>query len=338
MGVKIIKNNFEEYNIDSEKPKLPVYLQLELTNSCNLRCTGCVHNDRKVRNTTLSLENFEHILKKIPTIEHISFVGAGETLLVEEFDKYISVCNKKNIYTSCTTNGLLLEKQIDKIIKSGLNKLIISVDASDEKTMKNIRPGLDVNILHEILILAAKKTKNKNTNVTASITISKYNIRHLDDIIKFIFSAGISEISIECYHHWGEDTMMNINSLFILPSDYVIEKIRNALNIASQLNLNVSIFNYNKVFNLKFNSSYLCSWPWDSLFITSNGDITPCCINIEKSNANFMGNILQDKLEKIWWGEKYINIRTSLMKNKPWKCCQECIYKLQYGLQRKEDL
>lgn len=332
----IIKDYFTEYELSINKPlDSPRYLQIEITNRCNLKCTSCIHAYNKKNFVDMSLANFTKTIEQLPMVEHVSFVGGGETLLLDKFEDYIRLCSSKGIFSSCTTNGILIKKQISQIIEAGLGRIAISVDAADDLTLKNIRPGLTVKRLRDAIIIASQMTMNSETILSAAITLSSLNLSSFEYIVKLLIDCGIKEITVESFHNWGEKNIMNIKSLFNMNPNYVIERIEKGLIEAKNNGVLIRIFDYKRVLNKGEVSNCICPWPWDSIYITSNGDITPCCVNIESSPKSFMGNIFHDDISNVWNGQRYNNLRESFFNYKEWDLCSNCVYRMEFGLINK---
>tara|TARA_E500000318_G_scaffold3645_1_gene4018 strand:- start:7986 stop:8846 length:861 start_codon:yes stop_codon:yes gene_type:complete len=102
------------------KAELPI-LNVKIINGCNLACRGCSHlsqyasPDSRIDLDSL-LEDLKIFNKKIKLTHHISLLG-GEPFLEPRWSEFLSEVEK--IFTCQIrfyTNGLLIHKNIDKII------------------------------------------------------------------------------------------------------------------------------------------------------------------------------------------------------------------------------
>lgn len=66
-----------------------------------------------------------------------------------------------------------------------------------------------------------------------------------------------------------------------------------------------------------------CSWPFTSAFITSNGDVVPCCV-ISDSDVIKMGNIFEQPFKEMWNSKKYKEFRYSISRHKLNDFCKSC--------------
>ncbi|MGL4569927.1 MAG: GTP 3',8-cyclase MoaA [Clostridium sp.] len=123
------------------------YLRISITDKCNLRCIYCMpETGSKFEKEEDKLSNSE--IYKIAQsaaklgIRKIRLTG-GEPLVR---DGIVDLINKINnidgIEEIClTTNGILLEENLDKLYKSGLRKVNISLDTLNEEKYEQITRG-----------------------------------------------------------------------------------------------------------------------------------------------------------------------------------------------------
>ena len=92
-------------------------IYIEITNSCNLKCSFCPEGKRIKE--FISVENFEIIINQIkPYTNLIALHVKGEPLLHPKLKEILDICEKENILVNITTNATLLEKNKDILISS----------------------------------------------------------------------------------------------------------------------------------------------------------------------------------------------------------------------------
>lgn len=64
-----------------------------------------------------------------------------------------------------------------------------------------------------------------------------------------------------------------------------------------------------------------CIMPWVYLEVFPNGDVTPCCSNLQK-----LGNIKTENIEDLWNGSKIKKLRLEMLKNELPESCKYCKY------------
>lgn len=96
------------------RPKLSI--MFEVTNACNLACSFCyILREHRMRNQFIPLDRFEQILKSYRPL-YLQLTG-GEVILHPHFIELIKIASKYTKRTQISTNGLILEKFIESLIK-----------------------------------------------------------------------------------------------------------------------------------------------------------------------------------------------------------------------------
>jgi MoaA/NifB/PqqE/SkfB family radical SAM enzyme len=325
-------NDFERYKLVPGRPaESATYLQIELTNRCNLSCAGCVRALGTGDGSLMSVEAFENLLAQLPDLRHVSFVGAGEALIVRNFADFVRACSERHIFSSCNTNGALVRRRVPAAIEAGLGLLAVSVDAADDVTLALMRDQTTVNDLRSWLADAVTLTEGSPTEVSAAVTLGAANYHRFADIVALIADCGVRRATVESVHHWGEDKALNTQSLFSLDPKEAAEQLERGLWVALGRGVDISIFDYRRLAAKR--EDYICPWPWDSIYVTRTGQMTPCCVNIEATPANTIGDLRELPVQDIWRGENYANLRDSFMKKVPeWPSCDGCVYRKEFGL------
>lgn len=326
----IIEDDFTRYALEPGYPtSSPRYVQIELTDLCNLACGGCVRAQHQSEGSHFGLRAFGELLDQLPDLEHVSFVGAGEALIVRDFAAYVNLCTTERVFTSCNTNGLLVMRRLSPVIDAGLGLIAISVDGADDEVLGSMRSGLRLSQLTTALQSAVSLTEGARTRVSAAVTLSCRNIERFRDIVAYVAELGVGEISVESLHHWGADKTLNTESLFALHPDTVTENLERGLREALRRGIHLRIFDYSRLSSK--GEHLVCPWPWDACYITRHGDVTPCCVNLEAEPHNLLGNVHRTPIAEIWTGRRYEALRRSFLNGDSWTSCQGCVYRKEFG-------
>lgn len=127
------------------------YLRISVTDRCNLRCVYCMPEEGVSCLTHDEILTFEEIVTICKSaaelgISKIKLTG-GEPLVRKDFTELVrkikAIPGIEEI--TLTTNGLLLEGQLEALIKAGISKINISLDTLDRARFKEITrvDGLD---------------------------------------------------------------------------------------------------------------------------------------------------------------------------------------------------
>jgi cyclic pyranopterin phosphate synthase len=127
------------------------YLRVSVTDKCNLRCVYCMPEDGLPwlrRDEILSYEEIAEIVRAAAAtgVRSIRLTG-GEPLLRRDLHRLIGAIAAIDGIDdiSLSTNGLLLEEQIDALKLAGLQRVNLSLDTLRPDRFESIarRPGLD---------------------------------------------------------------------------------------------------------------------------------------------------------------------------------------------------
>lgn len=331
----IVTDDFDRYGLRPGQPTVtPRYVQLELTDLCNLACAGCVRATHTSAGSHFGIDSFRALLDDLPDLEHVSFVGAGEALIVRDFAAYVTACTERGVFTSTNTNGLLVRRRIGPVVQAGLGLLAISVDGADDATLVAMRSGLTRHRLVAAIEAAVALTAETPTRLSAAVTLSLRNVHTFADIVAMVADLGVTELSVESLHHWGDDHALNGESLFAMDADHVRHHLEAGLHVAADHRLTARVFDYRRLH--ESTQEFLCPWPWDACYITGTGDVTPCCVNLRAEDHNILGNVNHAPIADVWNGTRYRKLRRSLLGDGPeWASCTDCVYRKEFGRARQ---
>lgn len=106
-------------------------IYIEITNVCNLNCTFCQETKREKR--FIAVEEFAHIIKEIkPYTDYVYLHVKGEPLLHPHLDEILQICKAYNMQVNITTNGTLIRKNLDILIKHNIHQMNISMHSADD--------------------------------------------------------------------------------------------------------------------------------------------------------------------------------------------------------------
>jgi GTP 3',8-cyclase len=141
----VIENRKSHVLIDLFGRKV-TYLRVSLTQNCNMKCGYCFASAGTPHESSeLSDESLIFLLRSFASfgIDKVRFTG-GEPLLRRGIAGLISETKSAAgiPIIGVTTNGLLLEKYLQSLIDSGLNRINISLDTLDPVQFRDIT-GID---------------------------------------------------------------------------------------------------------------------------------------------------------------------------------------------------
>ncbi len=127
-------------------PQTPPYVQLELTNDCNMACPHCArqryHDRRPIGYIDLGL--FKAMVDEMSGYSwcFLRIAGLGEPALHPNLADMLDYLQQRSIRTELVTNGTLLMKFTpQQIMDWGIEKLGISIDGHDSASYSRHQPG-----------------------------------------------------------------------------------------------------------------------------------------------------------------------------------------------------
>ncbi len=262
----------------NNKPILPAMIGLELTNHCNAKCTFCTQPDIMVRNKdTMKIEVMERVVDQIKkyNVPSVMLGGMGEPFMWKAIISLIKKLSDSGVHISITTNGSMFHRYTpEDIIESGLNELLISMDAIDTKWLHETKPGIKKSVSkieEEIKKIYDYKIKNKkkSPNIVLKYQILENSNYILDkDKEKEILESKVGKIcdsvDLRKQHDWLGGAHEGVGN-HTLPNAGMD-------NICNQLVRSMEI-----------------SW---------NGDVGLCCMDYD--NKVLLGNIMEEEIPDIF--------------------------------------
>lgn len=99
---------------------------VEITNICNMACSFCHGHSRPPKR--MGEADFAHILQQLEgQTRYIYYHLMGEPLTHPDLPLFLQMAAKRGFRSVITTNGTLLQKRGQELIKAGLHKVNISI-------------------------------------------------------------------------------------------------------------------------------------------------------------------------------------------------------------------
>ncbi len=291
-------------------PGFPWSISVEPTTSCNLRCPECPSGLRAFSRPTGMMEQytFEKIINELHGyLMYLTLYFQGEPYLNPGFLDTVRYANLKNIYTATSTNGHYLTKEnAQKTVQSGLSRLIISMDGTDQQTYQKYRIGgkLDKVISGiENLVTARKELKQKTPFIILQFIVFDHNIHQIKQVKSMAKKLGVDKLELKTAQVYDFEKGSQL-----IPEDKNYSRYQK--NEDSEYSIKSSLMNK-------------CWKMWHSCVMTWDGNIVPCCF--DKDAKYTMGNIQTQSFGEIWNGPKYLDFRSRLLANrKEIDICKNC--------------
>lgn len=288
---------------------MPISLSIEPAAICQLHCPECaLGSDQLIRsNKLMDFELYKQIIDEVePNLLYLLLYFQGEPFLSPTIFDMISYANAKNIYTATSTNGQSIDQTVaSKIVKSGLKKIIISLDGVTQETYETYRVGGNLNKTLQAIeyINAEKKAQNSRfPAIELQMIIFRHNEHEIGAFKKIAQKMKVQKITIKTaqIYNYTEKTEL-------IPT---IKKYSRYKTINGNWELKKKLHNR-------------CLRMWQSAVITTDGELLPCCFD---KNADFSyGNLNKYSVKKLWNNDKALSFRKRILSNrKSIDMCQNC--------------
>lgn len=304
-------------------------LQVEVSSVCNLKCPQCFNNIKGHKSAIISDKIWnEKIRPVLKGLKDIHLVGIGEPLLCKNIFKYIEECAGLGITVHTTSNLQLVDDEIaKKIVLSGLKFLSFSCDGSTEETYQKIRINGTLKKLKDsvnMINFYKKKYKSEFPKLILNFGAINSNIDELVDIVYMAKEMKVEQII--SYHDVIYVKELEEESLYYNQekSDYVFKE---AAKIAKECGVK---YFYPGTFENSINYKHskgkvYCPYPYNHLWIYSDGRVGPCCMDFP--NRIVFGDLNKSNIEEVWNGEEIVQLRKDMENNPP----ETCLYCLSHG-------
>lgn len=288
----------------------PFTISFEPTTACNLRCPECPSGLRAFTRATGNLkEDFfrETIDDLYKDLLYLIFYFQGEPYINPNFLDMVQYAHQKGIYTITSTNGHFLSKEnAERTVQSGLDRMIISVDGTDQDTYAAYRKEGKLEVVLQgarNMVEAKKKLGSSTPHLIFQFLVVKPNEHQIDEVYRLAEEIGIDEVKLKTAQVYD---YKNGNPL--IPTIEKYARYRKKADGSYEVK--------NKLLNH-------CWKLWHSCVITWDGMVVPCCF--DKDATHQLGDLKQKPFSEIWKDKPYQDFRYALLKGrKEIDICQNC--------------
>lgn len=289
----------------AELKGMPVSVSAELTNTCNLNCPQCITGSGLMtrKRGFMDFDLYKEVMKELsPYLYNANLYFQGEPMLHPQFFSFIGIPGTVNSVVS--TNGhFLSEENSEKLVRSPLNRLIVSLDGIDQNTYSAYRVNGNITDVTEGLknLAIAKKRHKSSLKIEIQFLVNSINENQIDHVRQFAKS---------------------VNALLRLKSMQIINK----TEIGSWLPSGRRFSRYRMKEGEYVSKNRLpdrCARLWFNPVITWDGKVVPCCF--DKNAEYVMGDLNNESFREIWDGPKFRIFRKSILSGRHMiEMCRDC--------------
>jgi MoaA/NifB/PqqE/SkfB family radical SAM enzyme len=291
----------------------PTIIQIEATNHCNLRCVSCPSAASLNRpRGDMDLSIFKKIIDELSDyLLLIIFWDWGEPFLNPYAYEMIRYAHDSGVKLVSSTNGQLFGKgnQAQKVVESGLDVLVFSVDGTTQETYQRFRKSGKLDLVLEGVrrVVEEKRRQNSTTPlVNLRSIVMKHNEKEIDELKVLARDLKADALILRKFHDWAD-------AKEFIPTDPKFQ-----LPIPRQGN-RASVLNENPCKNL-----------WNCPTVHQDGTVCSCFVDYSANHP--LGSVSTDSFKNIWCGLAYRKLRRDFRKR--WKqlpLCGLCSYGFKGG-------
>jgi len=306
----------------------PFSASVEPVSCCNLSCPQCpvglnnVHREEK----SIDLGFYKEIINEISRKTwYLMLYFQGEPLLHKDFIAMVSHAVKRKMYTVTSTNAQLLSRDMaDALVTSGLNRIIISIDGTDQETYAKYRKGGELEKVTDgvrYLVELKRMNRTRQPLIILQFLVFRHNQHQVEEIQRLGHDLGADRVeckSVQIYKGAeGAESTGGTESAGgtdvsdgadLLPDSRKYR--RYDVTAEGDLLLNRKMMNR-------------CRRLWDTVVITSDARIVPCCY--DKEGVHDLGSLKENGFLDIWKGKEFMAYRKRVLKDrKSIDICNNC--------------
>lgn len=289
---------------------MPISVSIEPTTSCNLRCPECPSGLRAFTRPTGMLNDglYRNIIDQVaPTLTYLTFYFQGEPYLHPDFLNMVSYATQKRIYTATSTNAhYLTDEAAEATVRSGLDRLIISIDGTTQNTYAAYRVGGQLQKVIDgtkRIVEWKRKLKSSTPHVVFQFLVVRPNEHQINDVYALGRSLGVDQVVLKTAQIYEYE-----NGSPLMPAQQKYSRYRQSDD---------------GTFHIKNTMRDHCWKMWHSCVITWDGKVVPCCF--DKDAHHVMGDLSTSAFSDVWEGARYRDFRNTLLKSRSEiEMCRNC--------------
>lgn len=277
---------------------LPPLLMVEPTSFCNLACPLCPSGKGTLKRNRdyLDFGLFKQVIDQVKdkTIMLLLW-NQGEPFLNRELPEMIKYAKENGLITVTSTNMNLLH-DLESLVQSGLDNLIVSLDGASQETYNKYRINGDFQrvLANTRKLSEAKKRLNSKTPyISWQFIIMKHNEHEIDAIKKLAQTSGVDQLifkTVQIYDEKDIDLFLPTNEKY---RRYKITK---------------------DGFILKKKLDNRCRRIFTQPVVNCDGELAICCY--DKDNEFKVGNLRDYPLKSLWKGREMNRWRNLILNDR----------------------
>ena len=270
----------------------PFEWEVDTTNICQLKCPLC-HTGLGTVNRQKGVMHFDLFKNTVDQIKDyclwLSLYSWGEPFLNKEIDRYVAYASQNKIATiiSSNLNKPLTPEMAERLVRSGLDVLIVSLDGTSQDVYEVYRVGgrLD-RVLENIRLIAEKKRElgSRTPYMEWQFIVMRQNQHQVEDARRMVRELGMDGIVFKDvdFPHGEDDPVL----------------------VTQWVPVNVPEFTKERPFGKPYDEGGDRCWRlWRSAVVNWDGGYAPCCYLTDAKHD--FGDVAAQPIKEIWNNRRY---------------------------------
>lgn len=265
------QQRWEQVTTSLELTPVPLHVDIELTNNCDVRCVMCERKFMRRKFGMMSMALFKRIVDDCENsgVESVKLNLWGESLLHKKLLDMVQYAKENSsLILQFNTNANRLTGEISRgLVTAGLDKLAISVDGVSEETYRKVRKGGSL--------------KRVTDNIEALLDIKKASTSVLPVVTLQIIAMTETKHEIDTFVETWQDKVDCVSVTNVFTTDKSHNEIgKLSLRRESPKKLKP------------------CPQLWQRLSILWDGTVTVCCNDYDGELS--IGTIQKNSVAELW--------------------------------------
>ena len=294
-------------------------IYIEISNICNLNCPFCVKSTRAPR--TMNEAEFRRVIREIsPYTDYVYFHVKGEPLLHPQLERFLDICEEHNLQVNLTTNGTLLYKTGDMLLrKSALRQMNFSLHSFPFHNGAN---GTEREFYNEIDLSGMES--------------------YVNGVLHFCQRFARERKKFSVLRLWTLDRNREADPAALQMMELIEKVYPNAAPLEEKMRQHRSItlekgvflsweqeFTWPSIKNHYVSDSGICYGTRSMLGILCDGTVVPCCLDANGEAP--LGNIFTEPLSEIVNGDYFQRVSKNFNnRHVTLPLCRHCTYRLRF--------
>jgi radical SAM protein with 4Fe4S-binding SPASM domain len=304
-----------QYVLPSQPLGYPVIAQVEPANVCNLSCPLCLTSSitKSRKPAIMAFETFKKFIDECGN--HLLLLilwNWGEPFLNPNLITMIAYAKASGIVVHTSTNGNvpLDETQVEALVDSGLDSLVVAVDGASQETYEKYRQRgrLDQVILNIKNILRVRKAKGLTTpRINMRFVVMRHNEGEVQEARNLARKLGVDFFTLKTVDMHPDEGLE-------LDKAYAPKK--NAYRR----------YEYDKDTFTRKEIPFVCMRPWKRVTLDVSGEVIAC--EYDYKNIHSFGNIDFKGTLNAWKSKVSKDFRNVFNQgHNDFYLCRNCTYK-----------